>query len=68
MPDHDDVPAPAAFGPARLAVVNWWYPDGSVAEGCPIDYDAAVALMQAYRDRFPERRAWLSVPRPPSRP
>ena len=52
-----------------LAVVNWWYPDGSTVAGCPLEYAAAEAVARAYVERYPERRSWLSVPPPlhPSR-
>lgn len=52
---------------ARLAMVNWEYPDRSVATGCPIDYEAALALSKAYQERFPDRRAWISIPPPLAR-
>ena len=60
MPDHDARPSPSVA--ARLAVVNWEYPDRSVVAGCPIDYAAAQAMAKAYQDRYPDRRSWLSIP------
>jgi len=47
-----------------LAVVHWWYPDGSTVAGCPLEYTAAAAIAKAYVERYPERRSWLSVPAP----
>ena len=48
----------------QLAVVNWEYPDQSVVAGCPVDYAAAVAMSKTYQERYPDRRAWISI-RPP---
>ena len=47
-----------------LAVVNWWYPDGTTVAACPLEYKAAEAVAKAYLERYPERRSWLSVPEP----
>jgi hypothetical protein len=51
-----------ATGP--LAVVNWWYPDGSTIVSCPLQLPVAEAVARAYVERFPERTSWLSVPAP----
>ena len=51
----------------QLAVVNWEYPDRSVVTGCPVDYEAAVAMSKAYQERYPDRRAWISIPPPLAR-
>jgi hypothetical protein len=47
-----------------LAVVNWWYPDGSTVTSCPLQLPMAEAVAKAYVDRYPERRSWLTVPPP----
>jgi hypothetical protein len=58
----DKEPRPSSASTIRLAVVNWQYPDESVVSGCPIDYDAALAVAQAYQARYPGRRSWISIP------
>lgn len=60
MPDQE-LP-PSTVGAVRLAIVNWQYPDQTVVAGCPIDYDAALAVARAYQERYPDRRSWLSIP------
>lgn len=45
-----------------LAIVNWSWPDGSTVAGYPLGYDAAEAMVKAYMESYPDRRAWLSIP------
>ncbi len=45
-----------------LAVVHWAYSDGSTICGCPLEREKATALVDAYRQMYPDGRCWLSVP------
>ena len=45
-----------------LAIVNWSWPDGSTVAGYPLGYDVAEAMVKAYVEAYPDRRAWLSIP------
>ena len=49
-------------GKPALAIVNWSWPDGSAVSGYPLSYDAAEAMVKAYVEAYPDRKAWLSVP------
>ena len=49
---------------SSLAVVNWWYPDGSTVASVPLEVTVAEALAKAYLERYPDRRSWLSTPAP----
>ncbi|HEY7412248.1 MAG TPA: hypothetical protein VII13_15985 [Vicinamibacteria bacterium] len=53
------VPAPPSS--PRLAVVHWGYPDGSSVAGCPLEYERATALAEAYEQWYPDRRAWVVI-------
>jgi hypothetical protein len=45
-------------GPHELRVIEWRYPDGSVASSCPLTPKTADALADAFAKYWPAQTHW----------